>query len=146
MRRTAKYVTLCFAVCFLLLLPVRAQAAVRTGTYEKNTTSNGTTVSTRTVVIKKITKKKVVFQISFTSLRRLASTKKIVGKRKGNKVTFTYYSPNWDEYGTGTMKLYKNYVKIKTTTTKSNLGGYIGTSGKWVKLKRTSGSKKFITY
>ncbi|MCD8018279.1 MAG: hypothetical protein LUF92_01450 [Clostridiales bacterium] len=127
----------------ILLIPsTKIHAASRTGTYQKHFTSSSSSWdSYRTVVIKKITKKKVVFQIQYATLSKEAYTKKIVGKRTGNKVTFTYYDAGWGERGKGTMKLSKNYIKIKTTTTSGS--GFIGTSGKYFKLKRVSSKKKF---
>lgn len=122
---------------------VRAQAAARTGTYEKHFT--GTMAeSYRTVIIKKITKSKVIFQMTYdrNNPYRTSFSLKITGKRKGNKVTFTYEEPGWQAAGKGTMKLYKNYIKIKTTSTKGY--GYLTTSGTFFKLKRVSNSKKFV--
>ncbi len=155
MKRKMKQKILCLlAILSLLtlLLPAEeVQAAARTGTYKKHFVGGGAE-SYRTVIIKKITKKQVVFQILYdrSNPYRNACTQKIVGKRKGNTVTFQYKDTGWGEKGKGTMKLSRNYVKIKTTTT-GKIGAYpsgawIGTGGKWFKLKRISASKKFIFY
>lgn len=146
---------LCFLVLaslLAILVPARqVQAAARTGTYKKHFVGMGAE-SYRTVVIKKITKKQVVFQILYdrTNPYRNACTQKIVGKRKGNTVTFQYRDAGWGEKGKGTMKLSRKYVRIKTTTTGGfgpyQWGAWIGTQGKWFKLKRVSASKKFIYY
>lgn len=141
-----------FSLVILLLcitfaiFSVDAQAAKikpKTGTYEKYF-PGWRMGSYRTVVIKEITKKKVTFQIQYTSLSKIAYTKKIVGKRKGNTVTFTYKDTGWGEKGKGTMKLYNNYIKIKTKTTSRQLG-FIGTDGKYFKLKLKNNKKKFAS-
>lgn len=155
MKRKMKQKVFCLlAILSLLtlLLPTEeAQAAARTGVYKKHFVGSGAE-SYRTVIIKKITKKQVVFQILYdrSNPYKLAGTQKIVGKRKGNTVTFQYKDTGWGEKGKGTMKLSRNYVKIKTKTT-GKIGAYpsgawIGTDGKWFKLKRVSASKKFIFY
>lgn len=136
---------LIFLLCAALVIPsMDAQAAKikpKTGTYEKHFKGQYTD-SYRNVVIKKITKKTVTFQIQYASLSKIAYTKKIVGKRKGNTVTFTYRDEGWKETGKGTMKLHNNYIKIKTKSTR-NTYGFIGTDGKYLKLKRKNSSKKF---
>lgn len=139
--------------CLMLLLliaafsfpAVKTQAAARTGTYQKHFSSM-TADSYRTVIIKKITKTKVVFQMGYdrSNPYKISYSSKITGKRKGNKVTFTYKEPGWNAAGKGTMKLSKNYIKIKTTSTKGY--GFLGTGGAYFKLKRISGSKKFVLY
>lgn len=132
----------------LLLLiyffPIKASAAPRTGTFQKHFVGENAD-SYRTVVVKKITKKKVTFQIQYARSNpyKLACTEKIVGRRKGNTVKFKY-KDSWGVSGKGTMKLSKNYIKIKTTDTKGL--GFIGTDGKYFKLKRVSGNKKFVSY
>lgn len=134
-------------LCTTLAIPPTdvqaAKAKPQTGTYVKHF-SSGRYSSSRTVVIKKITKKEVTFQIWYESLSKVSFSKKIVGKRKGNTVTFNYKDMGWGEKGKGTMKLYKNYIKIKTKST-NNTYGYIGTDGKYFKLKRKNGSKKFTS-
>lgn len=135
-------------LCMTLAIPsMDARAAKikpKTGTYEKHF-PGWRMGSCRTVVIKQITKKKVTFQIQYASLSKLAYTKKIVGNRKGNTVTFTYTDPGWKEKGKGTMKLYNKYIKIKTKTTSEQLG-FIGTDGKYFKLKLKNNKKKFMSY
>ncbi len=155
MKRKKNQKLLCLLVLVSLLAIIvpaeKVQAAARTGTYKKHFVGAGAE-SYRTVVIKKITKKQVVVQILYdrSNPYRSAYTQKIVGKRKGNTVTFQYRDKGWGEKGKGTMKLSKKYVRIKTTTTgrfgSFQLGSWIGTEGKWFKLKRVSASKKFIYY
>ena len=101
--------------------------------------------SYRTVVIKKIKKNKVVFQIQYARSYpfRESWTEKIVGRRTGNKVTFSYREAGWNFTGTGVLKLKKNAVKIKTSGTPGADYGFISTGGQTFKLKRVSGGKKF---
>lgn len=139
-----RFYLLTFFVLAAFTMPsVPAFAAPRTGTYEKHFVGTGAD-SYRTVVIKKIKKKKVVFQILYARSYpfRESATLKIVGIRKGNKVTFSYREPGWDSAGTGTMKLGKNNIKIKATATSGY--GFIDTGGQTFKLKRVSGKKKFV--
>lgn len=133
-----------FLLLAVLLMPSAAVfAAPRTGTYEKHFVGMEAD-SYRTVVIKKIKKKKVVFQIQYARSYpfRESATEKITGIRKGNKVTFSYREPGWNAAGTGTMKLGKNFVKMKTTATSGY--GFIDTGGQTFKLKRVSGEKKLV--
>lgn len=138
--------------CLMILLliaafvfpTVKSRAAARTGTYEKHFSSMNAE-SYRTVIIKKITKTKVIFQMGYdrSNPYKISYSSKITGKRKGNTVTFTYEEPGWNAAGKGTMKLYKNYIKIKTVSTKGN--GFLDT-GTYFKLKRISSRKKFVSY
>lgn len=138
----------CFLLTILLsvilIFPsVTTMAAGRTGTYEKHFVGSAAD-SYRTVVIRKITKKKVVFQILYARSNpyKESSTEKIIGKRKGNTVIFTYQEPWWNAAGTGTMKLSKNHIKIKTMATKGY--GFISTDGQAFQLKRVSNKKKLL--
>lgn len=150
-KRYVRFVCILAAVISILLtIPSqKVQAAPRTGTYQKHF-SGSVSDSYRTVVIKKITKKQVIFQILYDRSYPYcsANTTKITGKRNGNTVTFTYKDTGWGEKGKGTMKMYKNYIQIKTTTTgkigKWPRGAWIGTDGKWFRLKRVSSKKKFV--
>ena len=128
MKHTRHILMTVFLLAALILPSTAVFAAPRTGTYEKHFVGNGAD-SYRTVVIKKIKKNKVVFQIQYT--------------RKGNKVTFAYKEAGWGYTGTGVMKLKNNAVKIKTTGTPGSDYGFISTSGMTFKLKRVSDSKKF---
>lgn len=78
-------------MCMALVIPVNAaKASVRTGTYEKHFVATSADdfghipESYHTVIINKITKKKVIFQICYD--RRFpdkeAFTDRIIGKRK----------------------------------------------------------------
>lgn len=133
-----------FLLAALILPSATAFAAPRTGTYEKHFVGSGAD-SYRTVVIKKIKKNKVVFQIQYARSYpfRESWTEKIKGARKGNKVTFSYKEGGWGYTGTGVMKFKNNAVKIKTTGTPGSDYGFISTSGMTFKLKRVSDSKKF---
>lgn len=150
MRNPMKFMRTCLMTAFLLaalILPsTAALAAPRTGTYEKHFVGNIRADSYRTVVIKKIKKNKVIFQIQYARSYpfRESCTEKIVGRRKGNKVTFSYREVGWNFTGIGVMKLKKNAVKIKTTGTSGADYGFISTGGQTFKLKRISGKKKFV--
>lgn len=151
MRNPGKHVRVYLLTAILmaaLILPSTAVfAAPRTGTYEKHFV--GTTAdSYRTVVIKKMKKNKVVFQIQYARSYpfRESWTEKIVGRRKGNKVVFSYREAGWNFTGTGVMKLKKNAVKIKTSGTPGSDYGFISTGNQTFKLKRVSSKKKFAAY
>ena len=133
-----------FLLAALILPSATAFAAPRTGTYEKHFVG-ASADSYRTVVIKKIKKNKVVFQIQYARSYpfRESWTEKIVGRRTGNKVTFSYREAGWNFTGTGVLKLKKNAVKIKTSGTPGADYGFISTGGQTFKLKRVSGGKKF---
>ena len=133
-----------FLLAALILPSATAFAAPRTGTYEKHFVGSGAD-SYRTVVIKKIKKNKVIFQIQYARSYpfRESWTEKIVGRRTGNKVTFSYREAGWNFTGTGVLKLKKNAVKIKTSGTPGADYGFISTGGQTFKLKRVSGGKKF---
>lgn len=143
--RHARRILLTAFLLAALIIPSTATfAAPRTGTYEKHFVGAGAD-SYRTVVIKKIKKKKVIFQIQYARSYpfRESWTEKIKGTRKGNKVTFSYREAGWGFTGTGVMKFKNNAVKIKTTGTPGSDYGFISTSGTTFKLKRVSSSKKF---
>ena len=94
------------------------------------------------------TANKVVFQIQYARSFpfRESATNKIVGRRKGNTVTFSYKEAGWGYSGTGVMKFKKNAVKIKTSGTPGSDYGFISTGGQTFKLKRVSSKKKFAAY
>ena len=67
----------------------------------------------------------------------------ITAKRKGNTVSFKW-KDTWGNSGTGTLKLYKGYVKLKvkqTYTARWNRST-LDTSGKYMKIYRKSGNTK----
>lgn len=146
MKHRRRFLLTMFLLAALVLPSTAALAAPRTGTYEKHFV--GTTAdSYRTVVIKKIKKRKVIFQILYARSYPFKEswTEKIVGKREKNKVTFSYKEAGWNFTGTGVMKLKKNAIKIKTTGTPGADYGFISTRGTTFKLKRVSGDKKFAS-
>ena len=146
-KRMRTYLLTAFLLAALILPSTAAFAAPRTGTYEKHFVGAGAD-SYRTVVIRKIKKNKVVFQIQYARSYpfRESWTEKIKGTRKGNKVTFSYKEAGWGYTGTGVMKFKNNAVKIKTTGTPGSDYGFISTSGMTFKLKRVSSKKKFAAY
>ena len=143
-----RFCLLAFLLFAILAIPsMDAQAAKvkpKTGTYIKRFHGEGFDAY-GTVIIKKITKKDVTFQFCYESVLKVSYSRKIVGKRKGSTVTFQYKDMSWGEKGKGTMKLANNYIKIKAKAN-AHSPGYLGTGGKWYKLKRKSGSKKFRTF
>ena len=71
------------------------------------------------------------------------ATAPITAKRKGNTVSFKW-KDTWGNSGTGTLKLYKGYVKLKvkqTYTARWNRST-LDTSGKYMKIYRKSGNTK----
>ena len=71
------------------------------------------------------------------------ATAPITAKRKGNTVSFKW-KDTWGNSGTGTLKLYKGYVKLKvkqTYTARWNRST-LDTSGKYMKIYRQSGNTK----
>lgn len=140
MKRQNRMIGILFVslVLFTLAVPsTGVNAAGRTGKYERHFVGERVD-SYRTIVIKSIKKKKVRFQMGYARSYPCVDDRSnvITGIKKGNKVTFQY-SDSWNSSGTGTMKLYKNYIKIKTFG-----NGYLSTDGKWFKIKRISNSKK----
>lgn len=146
-KRMRTYLLTAFLLAALILPSTAAFAAPRTGTYEKHFVGAGAD-SYRTVVIRKIKKNKVVFQIQYARSFpfRESATNKIVGRRKGNTVTFSYKEAGRGYSGTGVMKFKKNAVKIKTSGTPGSDYGFISTGGQTFKLKRVSSKKKFAAY
>lgn len=133
-------------LAILLVLPcAEAQAAtVRTGTYQLHTTSaTSPAESYRTVIINRISSKSVKMQVAYDRSFpfRTSYSNHITGKRTGERtVRFTYTESYGNVSGSGIMKMYKTYVKIKV---KSDGYGFLDTNGKYVKLKRISSSKKY---
>lgn len=110
---------------------VSAASKFRKGTFVKSFNSG---VYFRAVIIKKVTKKKVTFRMTYSSLRRERWSNTIKGKRKGNKVKFTYKEDYRDIKGSGILTLRKNSITLQT---KSKSGyGYLNTDNKAIKIKK----------
>ncbi|MGN1014563.1 MAG: hypothetical protein ACI4PM_04300 [Butyricicoccus sp.] len=133
-----------FLLAILLVLPcAEAQAAtVRTGTYQRHyTSSTSPAESYRTVIIRQISSKTVRMQVAYDRAFpfRTSYSNHIVGKRTGeHTVRFTCTESYGNLSGSGIMKMYKTYVKIKLKS-----DGFLDTDGKYIKLKRISSSKKY---
>lgn len=157
-RKTSITFIIILIVCAIMIAfhPVQAKA-IRTGTYSKtwkapSSAYNPTGINpTYSVVINRISKKSIRFQVDFTGMNGnyVYSTKVINAGIKNNKVTFKW-KDSWTNHGKGVLKLYGSYVKIKMTVTKQaklnrntleTRGHYAGKDG-YLKLKRTSSQRK----
>ena len=93
----------------------------------------------------KVTSTKVRLQLEKLGVNGspIYATAPITAKRKGNTVSFKW-KDTWGNSGTGTLKLYKGYVKLKvkqTYTARWNRST-LDTSGKYMKIYRQSGNTK----
>lgn len=97
------------------------------------------------VIVNKVTSTKVRLQLEKLGVNGspIYATAPITAKRKGNTVSFKW-KDTWGNSGTGTLKLYKGYVKLKvkqTYTARWNRST-LDTSGKYIKIYRQSGNTK----
>ena len=97
------------------------------------------------VIVNKVTSTKVRLQLEKLGVNGspIYATAPITAKRKGNTVSFKW-KDTWGNSGTGTLKLYKGYVKLKvkqTYTARWNRST-LDTSGKYMKIYRKSGNTK----
>ena len=120
-----------------------------TGTYTKTwSVSSNMTVTIKpsySVIVNKVTSTKVRLQLEKLGVNGspIYATAPITAKRKGNTVSFKW-KDTWGNSGTGTLKLYKGYVKLKvkqTYTARWNRST-LDTSGKYMKIYRQSGNTK----
>ena len=116
--------------------PAQAASGKYTGTYTKTwSVSSNMTVTIKpsySVIVNKVTNGSPIY-----------ATAPITAKRKGNTVSFKW-KDTWGNSGTGTLKLYKGYVKLKvkqTYTARWNRST-LDTSGKYMKIYRQSGNTK----
>lgn len=131
-----KTMTLLLSLTLLLGILSDTQEASAASKFQK-----GTFVRTfnsggyyRAVIIKKVSKKKVTFRMTYGSLRRESWSNTIKGKRKGNKVKFTYKTVGEDEKGSGVLTLRKNAITLQTKS-KSGVGN-LTTDNKIIKIKK----------
>ena len=119
------------------------------GTYTKTwSVSSNMTVTIKpsySVIVNKVTSTKVRLQLEKLGVNGspIYATAPITAKRKGNTVSFKW-KDTWGNSGTGTLKLYKGYVKLKvkqTYTARWNRST-LDTSGKYMKIYRQSGNTK----
>lgn len=97
------------------------------------------------VIVNKVTSTKVRLQLEKLGVNGspIYATAPITAKRKGNTVSFKW-KDTWGNSGTGTLKLYKGYVKLKvkqTHTARWNRST-LDTGGKYMKIYRKSGNTK----
>lgn len=145
---------LIFTLVLTLLPTVPAEAATKyTGTYQqtyKVPKSYGKVIikPTYAVVINKIAKGKIRFQVEFVGVNGspLYQTNVITAKLK-NKTTSFKWRDTWGNSGKGKMKLYKNYVKIKMIQTKtSGINRSTLAREKYLKLKKKNNKKKVYNW
>ena len=129
--------------------PAQAASGKYTGTYTKTwSVSSNMTVTIKpsyAVIVNKVTSTKVRLQLEKLGVNGspIYATAPITAKRKGNTVSFKW-KDTWGNSGTGTLKLYKGYVKLKvkqTYTARWNRST-LDTSGKYMKIYRKSGNTK----
>ena len=129
--------------------PAQAASGKYTGTYTKTwSVSSNMTVTIKpsySVIVNKVTSTKVRLQLEKLGVNGspIYATAPITAKRKGNTVSFKW-KDTWGNSGTGTLKLYKGYVKLKvkqTYTARWNRST-LDTSGKYMKIYRQSGNTK----
>ncbi len=136
-------------VLILTILPVYpVQAATKyAGTYAKTTKLKvkADVYPTYSVTINKVKKNKIKFQVTYVGINAspLYETKVITAKVKKKAVSFKW-EDTWGNSGTGKIKLYKGYIKIKMKQTKTSdwNRATLDTQGKYKKLKKKSNYKK----
>lgn len=138
----------------LLLIPAgKAQAASRTGNYQKKYKAQASfpiyTQPAYGVVVNRIKNGKVRFQISKVGINAspLYNSNVINAKLKGKKASFSW-KDTWGNSGTGILKFGKNLVKLKITqtyTAKMNRST-LDTGGKFVKMKKINDKRKLFTF
>lgn len=143
------FLMLTIMITVTLYQPVQAASGKYTGTYTKTwSVSSNMTVTIKpsySVIVNKVTSTKVRLQLEKLGVNGspIYATAPITAKRKGNTVSFKW-KDTWGNSGTGTLKLYKGYVKLKvkqTYTARWNRST-LDTSGKYMKIYRKSGNTK----
>ena len=143
------FLMLAIMITVTLYQPVQAASGKYTGTYTKTwSVSSNMTVTIRpsySVIVNKVTSTKVRLQLEKLGVNGspIYATAPITAKRKGNTVSFKW-KDTWGNSGTGALKLYKGYVKLKvkqTYTARWNRST-LDTSGKYMKIYRKSGNTK----
>lgn len=146
-------------VCGLILVLVLSifpvypvQAATKyTGRYCKTYKVKGIKASSRpayTVIINKVKNKKIKFQVSYTGVNASPIYDTIVTAKLKNKTASFKWKDSWGNSGTGKIKLYKKYIKIKMKQTKTAEGNRasLDTGGKYIKINKKSNNKKMYTW
>lgn len=97
------------------------------------------------VIVNRVTSTKVRLQLEKLGVNGspIYATAPITAKRKGNTVSFKW-NDTWGNSGTGTLKLYKGYVKLKVKQTHNARWNRstLDTNGKYMKIYRKSSNTK----
>ena len=129
--------------------PVQAASTKYTGTYTKVwSVSAGYTVTLKprySVIVNKVTSTKIRFQLEKLGINGspIYVTAPITATRKGNSANFKW-KDTWGNSGSGTLKLYNGYVKVKvkqTKTAKWNRNS-LDTNGKYMKIYKKNNNTK----
>ena len=144
--------SLVFALILTVLPVCQAEAAPKyTGTYYKEYKTEEKVLSQPTygITINKIKNKKIKFQISYAGRNAspIYETNIITAKLKNKTASFKW-KDSWGNSGTGKLKLYNGYVKLKmkqTKTAKWNRST-LDTQGKYIKINRKSDNKKVYSW
>ena len=129
--------------------PIRAASGKYTGTYTKTwSVSSNMTVTIKpsySIIVNKVTSTKVRLQLEKLGINGspIYATAPITAKRKGNTISFKW-KDTWGNSGTGTLKLYNGYVKLKVKQTHNAKWNRstLDTDGKYMKIYRKSGNTK----
>ena len=151
MKKTMRHMLI--LVLILTILPVYpVQAAVKyPGTYAKTTKLKAKldVHPTYSVTINKVKNNKIKFQVTYVGINAspLYETKVITAKLKKKTASFKW-EDSWGNSGTGKIKLYKGYIKIKMKQTKTSSWNRatLDTEGKKKKLKKKSNNKKVFPW
>ena len=142
-------VFLAIMITVTLYQPAQAASGKYTGTYTKTwSVSSNMSVTIKpsySVIVNKVTSTKVRLQLEKLGINGspIYATAPITAKRKGNTVSFKW-NDTCGNSGTGTLKLYKGYVKLKVKQTHNARWNRstLDTNGKYMKIYRKSGNTK----
>ena len=150
MKKKAAFCVMIFFICLGVMSALRCpevQAAPKTGTYSKTFKLKEKVEShpCYMVTVNKVKNKKIRFQITY--LGRNASPiyeSNVINAKLKNKTAFFKWKDNWGNAGTGKIKLYNGYIKIKVDETKTAGGNRatLDTNGKYRTIKRKSSYKE----
>ena len=143
------FLMLAIMITVTLYQPTHAASGKYTGTYTKTwSVSSNMSVTIKpsySVIVNKVTSTKVRLQLEKLGINGspIYATAPITAKRKGNTVSFKW-NDTWGNSGTGTLKLYKGYVKLKVKQTHNARWNRstLDTNGKYMKIYRKSGNTK----
>ena len=143
------FLMLAIMIIVTLYQPAQAASDKYTGIYTKTwSVSSNMTVTIKpsySVIVNRVTSTKIRLQLEKLGVNGspIYATAPITAKRKGNTVSFKW-KDTWGNSGTGTLKLYKGYVKLKVKQTHNARWNRstLGTNGKYMKIYRKSGNTK----